>query len=71
MIRVVIVTHFESHQHTLWFVFQHGLKTPIELQKRLNNLNTDLSAEEIKYQIIDIEAPSGEHNVSSICRWIN
>ena len=33
MIRVVIVTHFESHQHTLWFGFQLALKTPIELQK--------------------------------------
>ena len=71
MIRVVIVTHFESHLHTLWFGFQHGLKTPIELQKRLINLNADLSAEEIKHQIIDSEAPSGEHNISSICRWIN
>lgn len=69
MIRVVIVTDFENHQHTLWFGFQHGLKTPIELQKRLNNLNADLKNEEIKHQIIDLEAPSGEHNISGICRW--
>ncbi|KDC51515.1 DUF6795 domain-containing protein [Pseudoalteromonas fuliginea] len=33
MIRVVIVTHFESYQHTLWFGFQLALKTPIGLQK--------------------------------------
>ncbi|WP_249364107.1 transthyretin-like family protein [Pseudoalteromonas sp. S2721] len=69
MIRVVIVTNYNNAQHTLWFGFQHGLKTPKVLKNKLNVLKADLSLEEVKHQILDNEAPSGEHNISSICRW--
>ncbi len=67
-IRIIIVVNYNGEYYLLWYGTQQTRKTDIEFAKRFQNLNAELTNEEITHRF---ESPQCElgHNIKSICRW--
>jgi hypothetical protein len=72
VVRVIIDLERDSEVYLLWFGNQRGTKNTSEFKKHLISLNADLTSSEQVHHFINTDSPfQEEHNISSICRWVN